>query len=105
MSRVLVVDVDRALAGPLGIDLRAHSHEGTGLHDGWGAPNRVAHVHPALVIQDQDIVSTCGSRSSRQPPVCRCRRVSFDELPWSQWSRTNSETRPPRSSTGLEYSK
>lgn len=52
MSRVLVVDDDQALARALGINLRAHGYEVTVVHDGKAALDRVAHVHPNVVILD-----------------------------------------------------
>lgn len=52
MSRVLVVDDDRPLARAVGINLRAHGYDVTVVHDGKSALDRVAHVHPAVVILD-----------------------------------------------------
>ena len=52
MNRVLVVDDDLALARALGINLRAHGYEVTVVHDGRAALDRVAHVHPNVVILD-----------------------------------------------------
>ena len=52
MSRVLVVDDDLALARALGINLRAHGYEVTVVHDGRAALDRVAHVHPQVVVLD-----------------------------------------------------
>jgi two-component system KDP operon response regulator KdpE len=52
VNRVLVVDDDLALARALGINLRAHGYEVTVVHDGRAALDRVAHVHPNVVILD-----------------------------------------------------
>ncbi|MDQ2738951.1 MAG: response regulator transcription factor, partial [Actinomycetota bacterium] len=52
MSRVLVVDDDVALARALAINLRAHDYEVTVAHDGKSALDRIAHVHPHVVVLD-----------------------------------------------------
>ena len=52
VTRVLVVDDDQALARALSINLRAHGYEVTVAHDGRAALDRVAHLHPAVVILD-----------------------------------------------------
>ncbi len=52
MNRVLVVDDDVALARALDINLRAHGYEVTVAHNGKAALDRVAHIHPAVVILD-----------------------------------------------------
>ena len=52
MTKVLVVDDDPALARALGINLRAHGYDVTVVHDGRAALDRVAHLHPAVVILD-----------------------------------------------------
>ncbi len=52
VNRVLVVDDDHALARALGINLRAHGYDVTVVHDGRSALDRVAHLHPAVVILD-----------------------------------------------------
>ena len=52
MSRVLVVDDDLALARAIGINLRAHGYDVTVVHDGRSALDRVAHLHPSVVILD-----------------------------------------------------
>jgi two-component system KDP operon response regulator KdpE len=52
MTAVLVVDDDVALGRALGINLRAHGYDVTVVHDGRSALDRVAHLHPAVVILD-----------------------------------------------------
>ncbi len=52
VNRVLVVDDDQALARALGINLRAHGYDVAVVHDGRSALDRVAHLHPAVVILD-----------------------------------------------------
>ncbi len=52
VTKVLVVDDDQALARALGINLRAHGYEVAVVHDGRAALDRVAHLHPAVVILD-----------------------------------------------------
>ncbi len=52
MSRVLVVDDDRALARALAINLRAHGYDVALAHDGRAALTEVARTHPAVVVLD-----------------------------------------------------
>ena len=52
VNRVLVVDDDLALARAIGINLRAHGYDVTVVHDGRSALDRVAHLHPSVVILD-----------------------------------------------------
>ena len=71
----LIINDDLALARALGINLRAHGYDVTVVHDGKAALDRVAHLHPAVVILDLGLPVMDGyelaSRLRQRFPVAR----------------------------------